>query len=112
MKIDIETKAPVIKLLNDCVFDAFGITIDDLRKKDKTRYVSLCRIAYTNVAYINAKILTVIELGLLTNRTHSNVSWQLKKHNQLIKTNYDYIELYTRLNNKLNQLKTKENGMV
>lgn len=108
----IKKNNPILLVLDDCFFEEFGVTIEDLWDRDRTRFVQMCRTLYTQQAHSIAKHLTTNELGILIKRHHATIIWQLKQHNGWLEFDKEYQRMYTRLQNKFNQLKRKkENGM-
>lgn len=109
----IKKNNPILLVLDDCLCEEFGITVADLQERDRTRFVQMCRTLYTWHAHSIAKHLTTNELGTLIKRHHATIIWQLKQHNDWLEFDKEYQRMYTRLQNKFNQLKNeKENGMV
>lgn len=109
----IKMNAPILNVLDLSIEQEFGVTIEELQSKDRTRFISQCRALYTNFAHQLVGCLTMKELGALVNRSHCNIIWQIKKQPDWLVFDKEYKSMYERLQNKFNELKNKQgNGMV
>lgn len=109
----IKMNAPILSTLDLSVESEFGVTIEELQSRERTRFISQCRALYTNFAHKLVPCLTTKELGALINRSHCLVVWQIKSEFDWLRFDKEYKAMYERLQNKFNQLKNeKENGMV
>lgn len=109
----IKKNAPILELLDKAIEEEFGISIQNLKERDRTRITTTYRVLYSGFAREIIPRITCIELGYLINRTHGAILWQLKQYNNWLDVDKSFQETRNRLQTKFQQLKQeRENGMA
>jgi hypothetical protein len=90
------------ELLYKIVEKKLSITKTELFSVAKTRQLADTRRVMIKLLKINFPKAKVVVLGEIIGRDHSNVSQQLKKHDELFSSNESYTALFNELSEEFN----------
>lgn len=73
---------PNLKVAEECVEEIMGVTLEQMRGKDRRRYISMARCIFSNLTH--EEITPTYHLASYLNRDHGTLIWFRRQYDNMV----------------------------
>lgn len=102
LESDLAKQFPILEHVANAIKSTLNISIDDIRSADKHSIFSRARCIFTSLCFNNVTPRYMI--GAYINRSHSNVNYYIKLHEDAIIYDKIYADMFNKVKVELDKL--------